>query len=93
MSDTNNRPNADGSLRGDTKALPERGSMTGTTGFDMQLDGASLDPDATNRLGAIGRQTRSDPAGEDRAEDDPVPPGGHDLADDDADPGEDDESA
>lgn len=84
MSDTNNRPNQDASLRGDTKPMPDRGSMTGTTGYDMNLDGASLDMDATNRLGAIGRQTVSDKAGEGRSDDDPAPPSGHDLADDDS---------
>lgn len=59
MSDTNNRPNADASLRGDTKAMRDCGTYTGVTGNEV-LDGASLDADATNRIGAIGRQTISD---------------------------------
>jgi hypothetical protein len=58
MSESNYKPS--GELQGDTKAMPMRGSMTGTTGHDMNLDGASIDPDATNRLAPIGRQTRSD---------------------------------
>jgi hypothetical protein len=59
MSDTNNRPNKDGSLRGDSKGLPERGTKTGMNGDSY---GASLDKDATNST-SMERQG-SDPAGE-----------------------------
>jgi hypothetical protein len=57
MSESNYKPT--GELQGDTKAMPDRGSATGTSGNEV-LDGASLDADATNRVGPIGRQTRSD---------------------------------
>ncbi|MCU0689771.1 MAG: hypothetical protein MUF54_00080 [Polyangiaceae bacterium] len=59
MSDCNNRPNKDGSLRGDTKSLPDRGTGTGVT----DSYGASLDMGATNRKGRIA--AGSDPMMED----------------------------
>lgn len=59
MSDTNNRPNKDGSLRGDAKNLPDKGAKTGLNGDTY---GASLDKDATNSM-SMDRQG-SDPAGE-----------------------------
>jgi hypothetical protein len=55
MSDTNNRPNKDGSLRGDTRDLKDRGTSTGVT----DTYGASLDRDATNGKG--GFDAGSDP--------------------------------
>lgn len=59
MSDTNNRPNKDGSLRGENVgALPDKGSGTGLNGDTY---GASLDKDATNRMGSL-TGTDSDPA-------------------------------
>ena len=60
MSDTNNRPNADGSLRGDDKPMPNRGTGTGV----VDTYGADLSPTAKNRLGSITGATKSDPADE-----------------------------
>lgn len=60
MSDTNFRPNKDGSLRGDSKGLPDRGTRTGTAGYNSE--GASLDRDATNGKGSF--DAGSDPMNE-----------------------------
>lgn len=60
MSDTNNRPNKDASLRGDTKSMPDRGTSTGWHGADPQLDGASTEQESTNSLGKITGATKSD---------------------------------
>lgn len=57
MKDCNYKPS--GELQGDKRPMPERGSATGMPG-NAVLDGASLDMDAINRIGPIGRQTRSD---------------------------------
>ena len=57
MSESNYKPT--GELQGDTRAIPDRGSNTGMPD-NAVTDGASLDMDAINRMGAIGRQTRSD---------------------------------
>lgn len=56
MSDTNNRPNADGSLRGDDKNMPDRGTKTGVT----DTYGADLSLMAINRIGGISKFTQSD---------------------------------
>ncbi len=58
MSDTNNRPVKGGELRGDDKALPDRGSRTGVT----DTYGADLSPGAQNKLGGIAGSTKSNPA-------------------------------
>ncbi len=61
MSDTNNRPLKDGSLRGDTKGMPDRGTSTGMDpGASPYLDGQSVDQSATNSMGGIGGSTKSD---------------------------------
>lgn len=57
MSDTNNRPNADGSLRGDDKNLPDRGTSSGVT----DTYGADLSVGAKNRQGGITGATKSNP--------------------------------
>lgn len=49
-------PNKDASLRGDNKAMPNRGSSTGVT----DTYGADLGPNATNRKGSIASATKSD---------------------------------
>ena len=49
MSDTNNRPLKDGSLRGDDKAMPDQGTGTGVT----DTYGASVAPNATNSKGKM----------------------------------------
>ncbi len=54
MSDTNNRPNMDGSLRGDDRPMPKRGTGTGFSGKNPMLDGRSTGPDDTNSLGSCG---------------------------------------
>lgn len=59
MSDTNNRPNKDGSLRGDSKNIPDRGTKTGLNGDTY---GASLERDATNGKGSF--DAGSDPMSE-----------------------------
>lgn len=48
----------DGQVRGDTRAMPNRGSDTGVD----DTYGASIAPDATNRHGGMGSATDSDPA-------------------------------
>lgn len=58
MSESNYKPT--GELQGDKRPIPDRGSTTGMTGFPTNQDGADLGMDATNRIGPIGRQTRSD---------------------------------
>lgn len=51
MSDTNNRPPHDNfTVRGDTKAMPDKGTSTGMTGDSY---GANLAQDATNSKGAF----------------------------------------
>lgn len=60
MSDTNNRPLPDASLRGDDKAMPDRGTSTGVT----DTYGADLSQTAKNRKGGISGATGSDPADE-----------------------------
>ncbi len=56
MSDTNNRPNADGSLRGDDKPMPDRGTGTNVT----DTYGADLSLKAKNTAGKITGATGSD---------------------------------
>lgn len=68
MSDTNNRPLPDGSLRGDTKSMPDRGTSTGM-GDNAQTEGMSLDLDATNSMGSIRSATQSDAPGESPSDD------------------------
>lgn len=61
MSDTNNRPNKDGSLRGDDKDLPDRGTSVGMDpGADPATGGMSTEQSATNRQGRISGATQSD---------------------------------
>lgn len=62
MSDTNNRPNADGSLRGDDKPVPNKGTRTNVT----DTYGADLSLTATNRQGGISGATKSDSGDEQR---------------------------
>jgi hypothetical protein len=67
VSESNYVPN--GMLQGDTKGMPDRGTSTGLTGEDPQLDGASIDGEATNRIGSITGATGSDPADECKSDD------------------------
>lgn len=60
MSDTNNRPLKDATLRGDDKAMPDRGTSTGVT----DTYGADVSGTAKNRKGGITGATGSDPADE-----------------------------
>lgn len=57
MSDTNNRPLKDASLRGDTKAMPDRGTATGMDPgapiWSVENADINFDVDATNRLGSV----------------------------------------
>lgn len=65
MSQSNYVPSGD--IQGDTKALPDRGTSTGM-GDNAQTGGMSLEPEATNRMGAL-KGTGSDPAGECKSDD------------------------
>lgn len=58
MSDTHYKPS--GELQGDTKAMPDRGTTTGMTGYDPVLDGMSLGQDDTNYVGSIKSTSKSD---------------------------------
>jgi hypothetical protein len=69
MSESNYKPDGTGVVMGDTKAMPDRGSSTGMTGFELQDEGMSLDPEATNTIGKITGATRSDAPGECYADD------------------------
>ena len=69
MSETNDRPGPDASIRGDTKDLPNRGT---TVGVDDTY-GADLGCDATNGCGRITGDTKSDPALDDSPGDPPEP--------------------
>lgn len=64
MKDCNYIPN--GSLQGDTKSMPDRGTSTGMNGDDY---GADLSQDSTNRIVGIGGATKSDPWQEDAVDD------------------------
>lgn len=57
MSDTNFRPNKDASLRGDDKAMPDKGTSTGVT----DTYGADLSGSAKNSMGSITGATKSNP--------------------------------
>lgn len=59
MSESNYRPDGTGVVMGDTKAMPDRGTSTGMTGFNTHND-MSIDQDATNRMGNVA-DTGSDP--------------------------------
>lgn len=47
----------DGVVKGDSKAMPDKGTRTGMNGDSYDAD---LDVDATNRLGKISGSTKSD---------------------------------
>lgn len=53
-----NHPRPDGGdfVRGDTAAMPDRGTRTG---FNGDSYGANVSPDATNRQGGMGNATKS----------------------------------
>ena len=59
MKNGNYMPN--GNLQGDDKAMPDRGTGTGTNGDTY---GADIGPDATNGMGSIKGSTGSDAAGQ-----------------------------
>jgi hypothetical protein len=59
MSESNYKPDGTGVVMGDTKAMPDRGTRTGMPD-NVQNDGKSFDPEATNSMGAI-KGTGSDP--------------------------------
>jgi len=69
MSDTNNRPLPDGSLRGDNKPMRNVGTETGVT----DAYGADLSLEAKNVIGKITAFTKSD-APADCYADDPLHP-------------------
>lgn len=78
MSDTNNRPPHDNfTVRGDTKAMPDKGTSTGMNGDSY---GAALGQDATNRMGAING--KSDPMDECYSDDPSFGPAPGDAAED-----------
>lgn len=62
MSETNNRPpRPNDTVRGDTKAMPDRGTSSGMNGDSY---GADLSQGATNSMGSIKGSTKSDPMDE-----------------------------
>lgn len=71
MSDSNYIPDGTGVVMGDRKPMPDRGTSTGMTGYNTELDGASLDGEATNSLGSITSATKSD-APDESPSDDPT---------------------
>jgi hypothetical protein len=81
MSDSNYKPDGTGVVMGDTKPMPDRGTSTGMTGFSTELDGRSLDTDATNSLGRL-TGTGSDPMEECYADDPTFGPAKGDSAED-----------
>jgi hypothetical protein len=84
MSDTNYKPDGTGVVMGDTKAMPDRGTGTGMTGYDTHGEGMSLDLEATNSMGKITGATNSDPAGECYPDDPTFGPAKGDAAEDKA---------
>jgi hypothetical protein len=70
MSESNYKPS--GELQGDTKAMPDRGTRTGMTGYNTHSEGKNLDTDAINRIGGISGSTKSNPAEQDCTCDDPA---------------------
>lgn len=84
MSDSNYKPDGTGVVMGDTRAMPDRGTGTGMTGFDLQDGGMSLDQSATNSMGKISGATQSDPAAECHADDPTFGPAKGDAAEDKA---------
>lgn len=64
MKDCNYIPN--GTLQGDTRPLPDRGTSAGMNGDTY---GADLSPDATNRIVGIAGACKSDPWQEDMSDD------------------------
>lgn len=69
MSDSNYKPDGTGVVMGDTKAMPDKGTSTGMTGYDTHGEGMSLDDTATNSMGKITGATKSDPMDECYADD------------------------
>jgi hypothetical protein len=64
MSESNYKPAGTGVVQGDTKAMPDRGTSTGLTGYDTHGEGMGLGQDDTNSLGSISGATGSDPMDE-----------------------------
>lgn len=69
MSDSNYKPDGTGVVMGDRKAMPDKGTSTGMTGYDTHGEGVSLDQSATNTIGKITGATKSDAPGECYADD------------------------
>lgn len=61
MSDSNYKPDGTGVVMGDTKPMPDRGTKTGMTGYNIHGDGMGLGMDDTNTMGSITGATGSDP--------------------------------
>lgn len=61
MKDCNYRPDGTGVVMGDTKAVPNKGTGTGMTGYATHND-KSIGQDATNSMGGISGATGSDAA-------------------------------
>lgn len=76
MSESNYRPDGKGVVMGDTKAMPDRGTGTGMTGFNVEDGGMSLEQDATNTQGKLSG-TDSTPMDECYADDPAVPKSNH----------------
>lgn len=62
MSESNYRPS--GELQGDARAMPDRGNGTGMSGQPTDMGGMSINPDATNSIGSMTGDCKSDPMDE-----------------------------
>lgn len=72
MKDSNYIPDGTGVVMGDTKPMPDRGTGTGMTGYDPQLEGTDIGLDSINRMGSA-TGTDSDPMEQDKPKDPSVP--------------------
>jgi hypothetical protein len=84
MSDSNYKPDGTGVVMGDTKAMPDKGTTTGMSGFPLEDDGMSIAQDATNTIGKITSATKSDPPGECYPDDPTFGPAKGDAAEDES---------
>jgi hypothetical protein len=63
MSDSNYKPDGTGVVMGDRKAMPDRGTSTGMTGYSTDLGGQGIGVDDTRSMGRL-TGTDSDPMDE-----------------------------
>lgn len=73
MTDDNYRPDGTGVVMGDRKPMPDRGTATGFTGFNVEDQGRDLSVDATNVQETISPAADSNPM-QQHVTDDPAIP-------------------